>query len=144
MTATERDLDQFSRFTALTSVTKICSNSPHLCIDCMRCGPMNYLLRVFRFYRKLMTKNDRHKNTTSSTKPEVHNISQSHRTALYMHRTFGVVSEICQRTGTQTNKQTDILITILCIPPGREVIKERERRILTTILRPSFRAPNIR
>ena len=64
-------------------------------------------------------------NVLSSTKPEVHNVSQRHqrRTEPRRHATckFGrAVSEICQRT----NRQTDILMAILRNLPERgEVIK---------------------
>ena len=35
---------------------------------------------------------------------------------------FGrVVFALCERAERQTNKQTDMLITVLCTPPGGEV-----------------------
>ena len=64
---------------------------------------------------------------TSSTNPEVALPSEEDRvtaTVICLENLvkFGRVSEICDRTDRQTNKQTDTLIIILRTPTGGEVI----------------------
>ena len=66
-------------------------------------------------------------NMSSSTKPEIHNVSLRlrKRTEPWPQATckklvkFGRVYELCQRT----DRQTDILITILCTPRAKLLIE---------------------
>ena len=72
-----------------------------------------------------------HENTTSSTKPEVHNVSQRCRRTIEPRPqaasiklvTFGrVVFEFCERTNKQTNRHNvGLLMTILRTPSWDEV-----------------------
>ena len=67
-------------------------------------------------------------NVMSSTRPEVRNVCSGRRTETVpwalctkMLKFSRVVFEICEWRDRQTNKQTDILITILHNPPGSDV-----------------------
>jgi len=67
-------------------------------------------------------------NRTSSTKPEVHNVSQCHQTGTepqpcetYTQNFVKLRDKLEIQVSRQTDKQTDMLITILCTAPGREI-----------------------
>ena len=97
-------------------------------------------VHVSLFYRRLRLDVMRHiellcENVTSSTKPDVHNVSQRRPikteprpqatciTNLVKLNSDCEVFGICERT----DRQTDILITILRTPPGGEVAVDCSR-----------------
>jgi len=59
-------------------------------------------------------------NVTSSTKLEVHNVSQRQDTTTGdIHKNLVKISHMDPEISMWTDKQTDVLITILCFDMGR-------------------------